>query len=516
MFEKDYQFYPTPEKIVSKMIASVNWNNVSSVLEPSAGKGNIVDSVRLHADRKVGRVKIDVIEKDVNLQYILKGKKYHLVCDDFLDFKTYKKYDVILMNPPFAEGQRHLLKAINLIRQGGTVVCLLNAETIRNPNTLEKKKLLRSLEELDAVFDFLGNCFDDSERKTGVEVVMVVVRIESNHTCSIFENIKKSFIEEKEAQGICDLEKTNPIDMLIDRFNLECATGRKLIEEYHAYSRIKFVENTDGYEDRAIYMSVKGDSTDINNFIQATRRKYWKILFQTKEFSKVMTDNTRALYYGKIDEFGDYDFSLFNIRQMQIDLISNISTSIEKTIEDLFDYFSRHHMDAGSSNIHLFDGWKTNKSWKVGKKVVLPYMNAYGTWSGKFEPEYACREKLEDIEKVFNYLNGTMSDTNVFEILKSAKDKHQTKKIVLKYFTITFYKKGTAHIEFTDLDTLSRFNLFAARKKNWLPPSYGQASYESMSDEEKIVVDSFDGKEEYQKAYHAGKLNEFNVSRLLA
>ena len=41
MFNKD--FYPTPENLISKMFSKVNKKSIKNILEPSAGKGNIVD-----------------------------------------------------------------------------------------------------------------------------------------------------------------------------------------------------------------------------------------------------------------------------------------------------------------------------------------------------------------------------------------------------------------------------------------------------------------------------------------
>jgi hypothetical protein len=64
---------------------------------------------------------------------------------------------------------------------------------------------------------------------------------------------------------------------------------------------------------------------------------------------------------------------------------------------------------------------------------------------------------------------------------------------------VTFYKKGTCHIEFTNLDLLAKFNLFASQRKGWLPPSYGKKTYNDMTREEKAVVDDFEGQQEYNK-----------------
>ena len=42
------------------------------------------------------------------------------------------------MNPPFAQGEKHLLKALEMQERGGAIICILNAETIRNPNNLTR------------------------------------------------------------------------------------------------------------------------------------------------------------------------------------------------------------------------------------------------------------------------------------------------------------------------------------------------------------------------------------------
>ena len=43
------------------------------------------------------------------------------------------------------------------------------------------------------------------------------------------------------------------------------------------------------------------------------------------------------------------------------------------------------------------------------------------------------------------------------------------------------------------MDLLAKFNIFAARGKNWLPPSFGRKHYREMNSEERHVVDFFLG-----------------------
>lgn len=110
-------------------------------------------------------------------------------------------------------------------------------------------------------------------------------------------------------------------------------------------------------------------------------------------------------------------------------------------------------------------------------------------------------KRLSDMEKCFNYLdNGRTSDgVGMENILRVAAQNGQTRNIELKYFTVTFYKKGTCHIVFKDEKLLKKFNLYGAQKKGWLPPSYGKKTYEEMEPEEKAVVNEFEGKAEYEK-----------------
>jgi hypothetical protein len=85
------------------------------------------------------------------------------------------------------------------------------------------------------------------------------------------------------------------------------------------------------------------------------------------------------------------------------------------------------------------------------------------------------------------------------ESLTFAEHYGETKRIELKYFYVTFYKKGTCHIEFKNMELLHKFNLFGSQKKNWLPPSYGKTKYNDMTKEERIIIDEFEGVASYNK-----------------
>lgn len=137
---KDTQFYPTPRLIPEKIFQDVDWRWVHTILEPSAGKGDMCDFAKTMAEANPfynTKLDIDCIEPDPLLQSILRYKGYPVISDDFLSFHTHKKYDLIMMNPPFASGASHLMRAIELQKSSGNIICILNANTVNYPPLIE-------------------------------------------------------------------------------------------------------------------------------------------------------------------------------------------------------------------------------------------------------------------------------------------------------------------------------------------------------------------------------------------
>lgn len=522
---KNRDYYPTPGKLIDKMLSGIDFDKIETILEPSAGNGNIVDALRQKEEihNKYHRyeeykIDIDCIEVDPNLQHILKGKEYRVVHNDFLTYDTMKEYSLIIMNPPFSNGCKHLLKALEMqSRTGGAVICLLNAETIRNAYTNERLDLQRKLTEYNAEIEFIQDAFLDTdvERKTGVEIALIKVYIPKVQKESfIWNGLKKS---QKEREYVAT-ESTQLIDSdlfkaIVNQYQLEVEAGTKLIKEYFAMQPFilsEFGKNEETGEtiqkgNCILSLKVGNKELSVNQYIREVRGKYWKALFQNPKFIGQLTNNLQSEFYNKINELCDYDFSLYNIYQLKIDIQKKVASGIEDTILKLFDEFSNkyHYYDEMSKNIHYYNGWKTNKAWIINKKVIIPlngYRDLQFSWGGFKPTYYETVRKLQDIEKCFNYLDGGLTEAvDLEKSLKFAEEYGETKNIQLKYFTITFYKKGTCHIVFNNEELLKKFNIFGSQRKGWLPPSYGKKSYKDMTAEEKAVVNEFEGEKEYNK-----------------
>jgi hypothetical protein len=216
----------------------------------------------------------------------------------------------------------------------------------------------------------------------------------------------------------------------------------------------------------------------------------------------LFTSNLKRKYMEHVEELKDYDFSFYNIYTLRIQLNKEMIQGVEDTILNLFEEFSyKHYYDESSKNVHMYNGWKTNKAYKIDKKVIIPLDGFSGWFDKHYRPtEYKVLDKLKDIEKVFNYLDdGSTESIDIEQTLKMAEHYQESRKIDLKYFLVTFYKKGTCHIEFKNEDILKKFNLFGSQRKGWLPPSYGKAAYKDMTTEEKTTIDEFEGEQSYSE-----------------
>lgn len=570
-------FYPTPPVLADKLLAGIDWHYIETVLEPSAGKGDLVKAAaqRAYACNHHKTLNVDCVEIDPYLRSILdyefggrrkeeildrrrqlndkerwnpdtrvKGeltpmevaekqrleREYDwlnklsapVIHDNFLTFQSRKQYGLIVMNPPFADGDAHLLKAIELQkRYGGQIRCLLNAETLLNPYTNRRKVLETELRELGAEVEYIEGGFAQGERPTDVTVALIKISIpQVKEDSDIFQRLREAaHIDEEAAQDVTDMTVTDFMEQIVSRFNVEVDAGLELIREYR--NMRPYLMDSFDKEDTFRFTTLtlctgdpskaggRGSVPSVNKFLGLVRLKYWSALFHNKEFVGKLTSNLREKYMGMVEQMVKYDFTLFNIQKVAAQMNAEMNQGVQDTIVALFDKMTEKYSwyPEMENNIHYYNGWKTNKAHKIGVKVILPIYGVFSDYSW-CRDTFNVREAeniISDIEKVFNYLDGNVTaPVDLHGVLQAACEQGQTRNISCKYFNVTLYKKGTMHIKFRNQELVDRFNIYCCRQKGWLPPSYGKARYSNMQAEEKTVVDSFhgDGKDgSGEKAY---------------
>lgn len=116
--KKKCQFFATPDSLAKRLVEMADIQPGDRCLEPSAGRGAIAKYMREKTDS------LDCIELDPENKKYLQAEGYNVVADDFLNFKPSRPYDVIVMNPPFSNGQdaEHVTHAFEIARRVVAIV----------------------------------------------------------------------------------------------------------------------------------------------------------------------------------------------------------------------------------------------------------------------------------------------------------------------------------------------------------------------------------------------------------
>ena len=535
MFSNNKNLFPTPEHLVSKMLSKVDFRNrqVKNILEPSAGLGHIIDYINKDLNRYES-YNISAIEIDNKCRNQLLLKNINVIDSDFLLYNGLEQFDLIIANFPFSDGDKHLHKAIDIMFSG-QIVCLINAETIKNPFSNSRQDLVQKLKRLNASIEFIENAFIDAERKTGVEVALIYIQKYQNVETEIFNDMTQSedtFEDLKESKEVATRDN---IRNIVQRYNQDKETvTNQIMDFYKNYKKVsKYLTLAVVGEDIQRHSSSVSQETKdlteimkskLNYFATKLKRDYWLEAMNLEEIKSKLTSKKRTELVSKLNQYANMDFTENNIKIFIENLVAEYPIMIEEAILDMFEKFTQYAFRDGrnqnneySKNIHLFSGWKTNTAYKVNKKIILPFRAEYGNrlYSDKID-------FLNDIDMVFNYFDDKglenklleyeerygykekISTTNTAGIVQGYLSKGETKNIPTRYFNITFYLKGTVHLVFNDLDMLRRFNIYVGKKKSWLPSDYGYTEKRSKD------VD-FETDKEYQRIGKELAINTKNV-----
>ncbi len=199
-FSKQPGFFPTPKDIAEQMVRSANIQPGNTVLEPSAGLGDIAEVIR---DNFPGN-SLTVCERMVSLREILELKGFKLAPEsDFLAHKG--RYNRIIMNPPFENGQDidHVRHAHDLLLPGGWVVALMS----EGPFYRTDKKATAFRDWLEGREHYTqklpDGSFKNAFNSTGVAIRMVIIEKEGLERRVVTpQSIARKDLLRKRATGI--------------------------------------------------------------------------------------------------------------------------------------------------------------------------------------------------------------------------------------------------------------------------------------------------------------------------
>ena len=486
IFTDNPDFYPTPKEVIAQMLLGENIVG-KTVLEPSAGKGNIVDYLKEN-----GAARVIACEKDPNIRKLLDGK-CEIIADDFLTVTSEQvsHVDYIVMNPPFSEGARHILHAFEIAPAGCTIVALCNHDNLERGWSYEKNKQLIETVELYGREEYLGDVFKTAERQTRVHVALIKLYKEGEG-----ENEFEGYYFSPKDEDTANMNQREGImqyNIVRDLVNRYVSAVKLFDETLAAANRInevaKYPEDNDYDYIPIRFGTIKGgysgDAVQVTHqqYKKELQKYYWRIIFKKLNMEKYATKHLREQINKFIEQQTNVPFTMNNIYRVIDMVIQTNGQRMQTALVEAFDLicsFSAENTTAGEK-------WKTNANYMVNRKFIVPYMckgyhdryvchgvSGYCTKNGKeayptVQLEGYNVEKLEDVCKALCYITGTNYD-HVSALYYHHDREEWGEWFVWGFFKCKAYKKGTMHFEFLDENVWFKFNYEVAKLKGWALP----------------------------------------------
>lgn len=493
MFNPD--FYPTPQDVIFTMLEGVNIHD-KIILEPSAGKGDIIDYLN---DNGAKEVLFCEIEKDLQT---ISQQKAKFLKPDFLQVQSsdISHIDLIVMNPPFSKDTEHILHAFNIAPPGCKIIALCNAQTVLNPCYQSRKELKLNIDTFGS-FQNLGSCFENAERSTGVEVGLIILNKAGAEYSTEFEGFFLEDEEEPQGDGIMSY---NVVRDLVNRYVESIKIFDRQLEEAQKMNQL-----TSGYFKVEIGLNITNEKAPITraDFKKEMQKSGWNFIFDKMNMQKYATSQLRDDINKFVEQQTQIPFTMRNIYKMLELVVGTTEQRMDKAILEVFDKVTMHYHE----NRYNVEGWKTNSHYLLNQRFIFPRVVEVG-WKGKVAPcTWANFEHIEDLVKAICFITGDNYDNKIdlrnfinyaykvkvndnylgydsyfgyteFDkasrycqnrIDEGKKAEIEASKIEFGqwidwgYFRIKPFKKGTMHFEFKDRELWARFNQRVAKIKGY-------------------------------------------------
>ena len=131
----DNDFYATDPIAVQKLLTKYAING-NEILEPCVGNGNIANAINNFYTNKVNITGIDIVDRGYP----------STIVHDYLTWKTDRKFDCIITNPPYSLAKEFIEKSMALLNDGydedgipnGQLIMLLKIQFLEG---IKRKKL---------------------------------------------------------------------------------------------------------------------------------------------------------------------------------------------------------------------------------------------------------------------------------------------------------------------------------------------------------------------------------------
>lgn len=477
-----YQFYPTPLNLAAKAWSLFKNKNIHYLLEPSAGNGDLLSCM----PNRPRREHIHLCELDVQRHPTLR-EKGEVVGIDFLDMHGLEIYSHIIMNPPFRHGAQHLLHAWKGM-YSGEIVAILNAESIKNPYTEDRQRLVSLIREHGSV-TFLQEAFQDPDtlRKTSVEIALVWLEKKSGASAFRSEFLdalhRDSAPEELPDIHFGDLALPGKVlENLVTSFHLAWEAEK---QAYFAEIRADHYRSAMGEQFESLFqdqeskqkhqyqwLSGPQKAPSLSDRWDSLKNRAWTSILTMADTEKYLTSKAVQRIRSEFQNISKLEFSVANIYGFLQGLAENQGNLQIEILTDLFDRITR-----SSENAFWYKPWKSNDKHRIGMKIrntrfILGGFSLDGWRKNLSWDQFLV---IKDLDRAFAILDGkAQAESPLADLFNESNPSWDLlcrgKRLSSTYFDVRYYKGvGSIHFYPKNPAIIDRLNLLVGRHRQWIP-----------------------------------------------
>jgi len=323
--------YFTSNLVLKDTVYKLIKNNPTSILEPSMGRGDLVEYV----NSKNPKFQFDLYEIDNTIDFLESIERDRINIGDFLSYDIIKTYDTIIGNPPYVKTKTGNLyidfieKCYKLLNENGELIFIVPSDFIKLTSSGKIiNEMMKNGTFTDIIHPHNENLFENAS------IDIIVFRY-----CKDEKLLKKTLLNEQEkylinSNGILTFSDTEPQDlcMFSEYFDIYVGmvTGK---ENVYKNKKLGNIELLNGKNKTDKYILINTYPTD------------------NKELNKYMLSHKKELIDRKIKKFTDKNWyewgALRNYKTIENHLgkdkdciyVSNITRSSNVCFDDKVQYF---------------------------------------------------------------------------------------------------------------------------------------------------------------------------------
>lgn len=483
----DWQYFPTPPQLAAEAWSLFKNRDFERVLDPSGGEG---DLALARPEQQWGHksIKIDCCEIDITKHPILRQHNFDVVGLDFLQFTNGQIYTHIIANPPFANGAKHLLHAWDICWDA-EIVCILNADTIRNPYCFERQRLCQLIEEHGHV-QFRTGAFmvDEAQRKTNVEIALVYLKKTADINQDVIGDLFAELKLDHHMDGSPELGFKLPNEIAVPNSDIENSVIAFNAAVHAMKEAIKYRARADHYarllgetmaqrnaapgQDIRVQQATVGSiRKGITEEYQTLKDRAWSGILRSTNVTSKLSSAAQRRVESEFETIKKLEFTVPNIYGFLLGLAGNQGKIQREMVNDVFDLITRYHSD----NTVFYKGWISNDRHRMGARrikktrFILP---RFATESYQRSLGYDQEQRLRDIDKVFAMLDGKPEPD--FGLVDAFNTHFQSlrngARVQTSYFDVRYYSGiGTIHFFAKSQEVMDKLNRYVGRSRGWLP-----------------------------------------------